>query len=154
MKFEEFFNQILSFNFSGIHENEELFTPEIISKFQNAISEKNADLVEVCVIAISTDGVNTKYIEVLKEALKANWHYKHEDLVELARELKDPKFIEILYDTALMKLEYLVPMDLEPLLRKCLHGLMEIDTSEAHDKVNLLAQKGNENVKIVLEMYR
>jgi hypothetical protein len=89
--------QFLSLYFGGTKPTSEYFQ----SLFQTALSNKDAEGIELGIILINTARIDTHFLnQAFCELLKENWHYKHEDLAfELAKS-KDPGTVNCLYEAA------------------------------------------------------
>jgi hypothetical protein len=76
--------------------------------------------------------VNT---EVLCKLLLEPWHFHHEDIAMVLKEMKDPATVNCLFEAAQLRLEYLEYDDTYQLARKCIKALSSIDTDKAREKL-------------------
>ncbi len=113
---------------------------QIIALIQEAIKSRSASEVECSLYLIYQfkDSLES-YVPVLVQLFAEDWHHRHEDIALAFENLKDPRAIEILYQTALREFEYLKYDNSEALARKCTWALARIGTVEALDKLRLLA---------------
>lgn len=79
--------------------------------------------------------------------LNYNWHFMHENIVSILQQLRCPKSIETLYQTAKKEFEYLDYDDTHSLARKCMFALGNIGTAEAIEKLKLLSQSPNTDLQ-------
>jgi hypothetical protein len=129
--------------FASHFSNEYAHTEEILNYLQLAIENKNADWVEYLTIAAHDDGLNKMYSKVLCYLLNEDWHYKHEDIVELLYDIKDPETVDCIYKATF---RYDEVDEMKALQRKCIHALYTIHTTEAIDKIKLLANSDDQMV--------
>jgi hypothetical protein len=81
--------------------------------------------------------------DILCKLLQADWHMQHENIASALQKLKDPQCVEALYETALKQFAYLDYDESYALAVKCIWALKAIDTPEAIEKLELLAQSDN-----------
>ena len=79
-------------------------------------------------------------VPMLIVLLRAPWHTRHEDIARWLQDLRDPRAVDALYETALTKHEYLDYDDSHALARKCTWALADIGTAEAQEKLQRLAR--------------
>jgi hypothetical protein len=89
-----------------------------------------------------------EFIELICKLLKGKWHYQHENIVTMLQSIKSPLSINVLYETAFEKFDYLNYDDTHSLGRKCVHALGDINTEESKEKLRLIA---NSNIPILKE---
>jgi hypothetical protein len=85
-------------------------------------------------------------VPTLVALLQAPWHLGHEDLVRWLQDLRDPRAVDALYEAALTKHEYLEYNGSHALARKCTWALADIGTTEAQQKLRLLAGAADREV--------
>ncbi|MGL5152765.1 MAG: HEAT repeat domain-containing protein [Clostridium sp.] len=113
-----------------------------------AYDEKNADDVFFLLeLAYEFDLIKENYVDILCELLDSKWNYSHEDIARRLQELKSEKAIEVLYKTALTKFEYLKHDNSYSLARKCMWALGDIGTDKAIEKLKLLANSEDEELR-------
>jgi len=120
---------------------------KILSKMQKAFVEKDAESIEKLVDDTDFSKNGSSYIEILCQLLKEEWHIKHEDIVSILEDIKDPKAIDILYDIAQRKFNYYIRDEKYPLARRCIWALWKIGTEEAIYKIKLLSKFDDEDVQ-------
>ena len=99
-------------------------------------------------IIFDTDIVDAdRFVELLCLLLRETWHQQHENITRILQEIKSPKSIDTLYQTALTKFDYLDYDDSIPLAIKCIHALGDINTAYAKEKLQLLASSENSVIK-------
>lgn len=91
------------------------------------------------------------YVDILCNLLLCDWHFKHEDIARRLQKLKSPKSIEALYQTSTTKFEYLNHDNSYSLARKCMFALGDINTDESVEKLKLLSQSDDEEIKSYAE---
>ncbi|MCL2152984.1 MAG: adaptin domain-containing protein [Oscillospiraceae bacterium] len=120
----------------------------VLELLEVAYNEKNAEDVEWSMnIAGMFDLFSKDYLEILLKLLGEDWHYKHEDIVSVFQQFKIPESVDILYETALKRFNYLEYDEFFALAVKCIWALGEIGTEKAKEKLKLLAQSDNEIIK-------
>lgn len=140
---------ILDFSLEKITENEFLEQyPLSLNEVKNyvkerlelAYSEANGEDVEYALlIGFNFDVFSDDFVDILCKIILERWHTKHEDIALILQKLKNPRSIDCLYQTALMKLDYLHYDDTYALARKCIHALGDINTNDSRNKLQLLA---------------
>ena len=122
----------------------------IYSCVKEAFDNKNADdlslaltLIIFCINIIYTN----EFVELLCLLLKEKWHQEHENIVMMLESIKSPKSVDVLYDTAITKFDYLDYDDSIPLATKCIYALGEINTEKAREKLKLLADSDEPIIK-------
>ena len=85
-----------------------------------------------------------EFINDLIELLNEGFHFKHEDIVRLFQEAKDPRTCQILKETTFKKFGYLNYDDSFGLARKCIWALADIGTSEAKNFLKEISETSND----------
>jgi len=75
--------------------------------------------------------------------LNENWHYKHEDIASLLKDINDPSAVNCLYSATELHFEYLNYDDTFQFARKCIKALAAIGNENAIDKLRLLTTSEN-----------
>lgn len=120
----------------------------INTNLENAYEEKNPENIGLLLyIIFEYDFISELYIEILCKILYSKWHYEHENIAMIFNELKSPKTIKSLYDTAVTQFDYLNYDDSYALAVKCIWALGKINVPEAHEKLKILAKSVNKIIK-------
>ncbi len=121
----------------------------ILLSVKEAYHNKNAnelDLALTLIIFDTTIADSDEFVELLCLLLPERCHPQHENIVTMLQNIKSPKSIDALYDTALTVFDSVTYMDTYALARKCIHALGDINTEESKAKLKLLAQS---NIPII-----
>ena len=118
----------------------------ILKKLKESLDSKNPDEIEYAINDAWQDGMNETYVDVLIEMLALTWHYRHEDIVNALQELKSPKSVSALFEAATVHHPYLEFDENYSLARKCTWALADIGSSEAKEKLELLAKDENKMI--------
>ena len=118
--------------------NKEYILLSIKEAYQNKSSD-DLDLALALIVFNTKVIYEDEFIKLLFSLLRETWHRQHENIVTMLQVIKSPESIDVLYDTALTKFEYLDYDDSYSLARKCIHALGEINTEYAKEKLKLLA---------------
>ena len=101
--------------------------------------------------------IDSSQFDMIELALTSRWHSQHEDLVNTIylEELKDDRFVDPIFEIALNR-RIFRPYDdeLESTLRKCVHALKIIDSEKSNAALKKLEELNNDNVRIILDMYK
>jgi hypothetical protein len=100
----------------------------------------DADSVESALMIANGRTGDIDLVPTLIALLRATGHKRHEDLARWLQSLRDPRAVDALYESALMKHEYLEYDNSHALARKCTWALADIGTPEAKQKLRLLAK--------------
>jgi hypothetical protein len=133
----------------------------IYSVLKNIYDTKDADSLEqaldLTVFDLSIFSWDQFY-HLICQFLKEQWHFSHEGLVGALPVLDVPVVIETLYETALLKLDYLSYDDTFALARRCIFTLGEINSVNSRRKIDLLGESDNpvirKHIKEQLEILR
>jgi hypothetical protein len=105
-----------------------------------AMTEERLDeLADECEMPLAHDSMGkVDIVATLVALLRAPSHYRHEDVARYLQELRDPRAIEALFETAHVNHAYL---EHSPgvLARKCTWALADIGTPEAYERLRTLA---------------
>ena len=118
--------------------------PSTIKKrFLAAIEKQDAIEFESAIISAYEAEIPNELSEILASALPLPWHYRHEDIVQALQKIKDPSSVDVLFETAFVKYDYLAYDELFGLARKCTWALADIGTPEAKQRLENLAVCSN-----------
>ncbi|CAM1361838.1 conserved hypothetical protein [Tenacibaculum litopenaei] len=127
------------------------------NRLKIAVEKENEKTLIKCLNFENYKNFDPSQYELIEKALYGKWHTQHEDLISAISfgGLKDDRFVEPIMDIAL-KGEIFRPFDdeLEATLRKCVHALKMIDSEKSKNAIRRLKELNNDNVKVVLEMYK
>lgn len=114
----------------------------------SAYEEKNPEDIEYILgVAGVFDLIQDNYIEILCKLLASDWHYMHEDIARYLQRIKSEESIEVLYKTVFTKFDYLEYDNSYSLARKCMWALGDICTNQAIQKLKLVADLGDDELK-------
>lgn len=117
---------------------------EMKNLIKEVCNQKNSENLEYLLNLLSRFyKFNKDDVEFFCILLNYNWHFLHENIVFILQQLRAPKSIETLYQTAKKEYEYLDYDDSHSLARKCMFALGNIGTPEAIEKLKLLSQSPN-----------
>ena len=85
------------------------------------------------------DNVN----DVWCELIIANWHYMHEDIAMLLKDIKSPDTVDCSYKATELQFNYLDYDDTYQFARKCIKAISEIGDKNAISKLWLLSESKN-----------
>lgn len=94
---------------------------------------------------------------LVEKALRATWHTQHEDLVQsiYLDNLIDDRFVDPIVDIAFKPDVYRkYDLETESTLRKCVHALFTINSEKSRQALEKLKKMNNENVDVILDMYK
>ncbi|MCU0319018.1 MAG: hypothetical protein MUE88_02920 [Flavobacteriales bacterium] len=131
-----------------------LYKERLRGMIASAISKENDRDLNKALVLASWDGLDLDYADLLKTALRLEWHYRHEDIVLYMDQLRDETFTEDLFSAANNHKEYEGDEELQPFLRKCVRALWAIGTPRAKELVQRLVETGNPNVQIVVTVFK
>ncbi len=115
--------------------------------FNEAIQTKDAEMVEeAMLLTMFLNYFSAKFSNVLCKLLQEDWHYKHEDIAMTLKEINDSSTVDCLFRAAQLKFNYLDYDDTYQFARKCIKALSRIDNNEAIEKLKVLAE--NDNIEI------
>jgi hypothetical protein len=118
-----------------------------IPLMREAIVSCDAFVIEYAMLLVHLfEEWSPEHAPTLIELLAVPWHRKHEDIASALQCIRDPRSINILYQTALTKLPYLDYNDSHALARKCTWALADIGTTEARARLEALASQTDETV--------
>jgi hypothetical protein len=107
---------------------------------ETGLQEQDYDVVEEAVVVLVASGqVSKRFTNVLCNLLLSDWHYKHEDIAMLLKEIRDPETVDCLYRATQMQFEYLDYDDTYQFARKCIKALAAIDNEAGITKLRSLA---------------
>jgi radical SAM superfamily enzyme len=110
-----------------------------IDLLREALSNADSEKVEVgLIVGNSANCFSNKSASLLCELLQQDWHYKHEDIAALLKEVGDQTTVDCLYKAAQFQFDYLDYDDTYQFARKCIKVLSFIGGSKALEKLNLL----------------
>lgn len=117
---------------------DEFYIKKLLEKGKR--DENAHDIEEAIVLIYSADFDNYEYLEELCDLLLESWHFKHEDIVRILYDLRDPYSINYLYNVAEMHFDYLDYDDTYQLARKSIKALSAIKSPDAINKLNILSR--------------
>lgn len=147
--FQLVFNRISEQEFSNKFTVDIKHNPDYIFEVLNSASiyKNEEDFEDAMIVACRFNLFSEKNVDFLCRLLAVEWHHKHEDIVRILQSIKSPNSIEYLFRTALTKFEYLQHDNSYSLARKCMWALGDINTDESIEKLRLLAESEDEEIK-------
>jgi hypothetical protein len=114
---------------------------------RRAIQERDAVGVEFGLYLGHRFGVSPSYLDALIELVGANWHERHEDVVDGLAKLKAPASIDALYQAALAEHSYRDYDEAHSLEVKAVRALAAIHTGKAIERLGELLRHANSTVQ-------
>lgn len=122
--------------------------PPAVFRFLTAAVEVRDGAQVECALMLAVDvlklavdrRVDLDVVPTLVELLRARWHTRHEDTARWLQQLRDPRAVDALFETAFSKFPYLEYDNSYALARKCTWALADIGTPEARAKLEELAR--------------
>ncbi|WP_337043901.1 hypothetical protein [Emticicia sp. 17c] len=122
--------------FKDIHKSDEY----VLNLIQKGIENKSDSEIEEAIVLICTGSFSKPYFVVqLCELLQLPWHFKHEDIAMLLKDIADPSTVDCLYKASELKFDYLNYDDSYQFARKCIKALSAISDESSIEKLKLLA---------------
>jgi hypothetical protein len=118
-----------------------------ISLLRDAVDRQNAGDVEAALIVCFTFGITMDHLDLLVQLESADWHRRHEDVVNALNELKSPAAVDALYHAAWWIPDYLGFDDTRALARKAIWALGGTPGVEAEQALRRLESVGSEFVR-------
>ncbi|MCP5542212.1 MAG: hypothetical protein H7A52_18875 [Akkermansiaceae bacterium] len=117
--------------------NPDQFSAEVSRLIDLAHHEHDGDTVEAALGLGFRYGFPDRFLDEVHRLIPLRWHQRHEDLVGLLQEWRNPRSIPILATAIEQKpaLKYLDYDDYGAYYKKCLWALVAIGTDEARDLV-------------------
>lgn len=145
--FEDFFNKLRvgEVYFDDFPEERLIrFKDKTYPLLLKSIENKDEGLLSDVLSVLFYDGADSDFTSILLDLLKKDWHFSHEDIVQILDIIKDPSSIEALYSLTIN-----VPDEdeMRSLAKKCIYALGSIKTSESIEKLMLLEKLEDEIIK-------
>ncbi|CAL2105580.1 conserved hypothetical protein [Tenacibaculum sp. 190524A02b] len=119
-----------------------------------SVKTKDEGLLSDVLSVLFYDGADFDFTDVLLKILNEDWHYSHEDIVEVLDLIKDPRSIEPLYKLIIEDDED----EMKSLSKKCMYALRSINNADSINKLKLLEESDEEiireNASFLLEKIR
>ncbi|MCK7426951.1 hypothetical protein [Enterobacter chengduensis] len=124
-------------------------TSYLLDSLKNAILNHSEDDIESIVILLfEFKEIKTNaLVDILIDLMSETWHYKHEDITRLFQKWRNPKTINVLYETTNKSFAYLEYDDSYALAVKCIWALGDIATADSFDKLKILSESTNPIIK-------
>jgi hypothetical protein len=134
--------------FRNFPSKKKLYTHELLSKLEEALSSKDAVLMEHLIVIIFYDGADESFSKILCKLLSEDWHNTHEDIISILEEIRDAGTVECIYKATFREAEAESSEDEPcPLIVKCLRALYAIHTPGAIENIKKFSTTQNLNVK-------
>ena len=118
----------------------------ILTLLQRALQDRSPDDAECAIHLVNYFGLSDNLVPTLNMLLNENWHCRHEDIAGALQLLHDPRSVDSLYRAAETRFAYLDYDEHFGLARKCTWALSDIGTTEAREKLALLATSQNPQI--------
>jgi len=118
----------------------------IIEQLEKAIRSLKHEDMDYALSPIYKHKDITPFIPTLIEALKVKTHQRHEDIVMLFQQAKDPRTNQILYATTFKLFKHLEYDVNFGLARKCTWALADIGTKESMELLKIIAKDKNQTI--------
>jgi hypothetical protein len=123
-----------------------------VRKFlQDAYLLKDADEFEYALLLGFSFDFDIESVPILNNLIVEDWHFKHEDIARLLQGFKDSSSIDVLYQTALERYDYLDYDDSYALAVKCIWALGSINTGSSREKLKQLTSSTNQIISDAAE---
>lgn len=137
--FELYFNKKLSyseffFKILGYYNDDEDF---ILNELKNSYDSMNSKRIEylIYVLFILNNEISNfdieKYTQMLDDLLISDWHYKHEDIIQLLEKISSFESLDYLYKALYLKLDYLEWDENYSFEKKCMYAISKIGKQKA-----------------------
>jgi len=120
------------------------FKEETLSLLKENVANKDDKGLANTLAVICNDGADRDYTDILLQLLDEKWHTSEEDIISILELIKDPKSVDKLYEVALDVPDY---DDMRAIAKKCMWVLSAINTSEAVQKLKMLAKSDDLIIK-------
>lgn len=111
----------------------------------DASARFDSELVEFALTLGFWFSMPTDIVDLVHRLVLETWHFRHEDMIRLLQEHRDPRSVAVLRDAIQLKsqLGYLDYDDYGAFYKKCLWALQSIGTSEAIDLIRLCSKSSD-----------
>lgn len=126
-----------------------LYTDELIRKLTDILENRDADTsfnkcsgAAALLMIAEADGLDTRYADIFGRYLKDCVSFvDYESIIKLLGEIKDPRSVDVLFETALDIHE---SDDARGQAKKCMYSLAQIGTDAALEKLQILERSDDE----------
>ncbi|MEL6192113.1 MAG: hypothetical protein AAFR66_08690 [Bacteroidota bacterium] len=111
--------------------------------YKEAFDEKSDDTLEFSLLLHGFLGLRdwrNGFSSIWRELLKEGWHRQHEDLVVCITGFEDPQDIDLLFQIACTKFDYMIEEDNVALTTRCVYALGSLHHPEAKKRIALIAK--------------
>jgi hypothetical protein len=119
-------------------------SPLGLAMLRRASRERDAIGAELGLYLIHRFGIPHDCLPVLIELAAADWHERHEDVVDALKSINSPDSIDVLYMCAISNYSYRDYDDAYSLGTKCIYALAKVETYAALARIGQLSRCGNE----------
>lgn len=120
------------------------FKEETLFLLKENVANKDDKGLANTLAVICNDGADRDYTDILLQLLDEKWHTSEEDIISVLELIKDPKSVDKLYEVALDVPDY---DDMRAIAKKCMWVLSAINTSDAVQKLKMLAKSDDLIIK-------
>lgn len=121
-----------------------------VALLRSEVSAKSPEGVDAALILCVCFGLTPAHVSALVELVTAPWHARHEDVALALEQLCHPDSVEALYEAASETYRTVPSLQHDTghaFARKCVWALARIGSTEAWEKLELLAQSQDPEVK-------
>jgi hypothetical protein len=135
----------LSFNKKSLIEFEQEFPDRLTKEYILEVVESSYfnndpdDLEYSLLLGFIIDIFDHDFAHVLSKLIVESWHFKHEDIAMILKQIKSPQSVDSLYNATEMQFEYLGYDNTYQFARKCIKALSAIGDENATNRLRLLA---------------
>jgi hypothetical protein len=121
----------------------------LAGELEKLFESQDADALSYILLLASYHGYTLEMGNMLHKLLLEGWHKEHEDIARVLQfRMSIPEAVDSLVYAMERKYEYLFEQDdYEPFVTKCMYAIASIGTAYAREKINMLADSGDETIQ-------
>jgi hypothetical protein len=123
-----------------------MITSSIGVELEHAISSRDEEALEDTLNACFAVEHAESLVPHLVRLLKADWHFRHEDVASLLQRIRSPAAVASLIEAATLKFPYLQYNNSLAFARKCVWALADTGTVEAREGLRKLAAAADADI--------
>jgi hypothetical protein len=110
---------------------------------EEAIHSHDREEVSMALTISDTIGHSKEHLPLLIELLRQEWHYEHEQLVDMIEEFNSEEAIDVLEWATQVRLDYLKANDSASLAQRAIYALAVIPGQRARNVLESIAHSSN-----------